>query len=66
MRVLVLSHRDVVAALSPRACAEAMAAVNGPVGVATLLFGAIGIFAHLDLSFDRIWKVPAASESVLL
>ncbi len=27
MRVLVLSHRDVVAALSPRACAEAMAAV---------------------------------------
>ena len=27
MRVLVLSHRDVVAALPPRACAEAMAAV---------------------------------------
>jgi ornithine cyclodeaminase len=27
MRVLILSHRDVVAALSPRACAEAMAAV---------------------------------------
>src|SRR5262249_56718024 len=27
MRVLVLSHRDVVAALSPRACAESMAAV---------------------------------------
>src|SRR5262249_56513094 len=27
MRVLVLSHRDVVAALPPRACAESMAAV---------------------------------------
>jgi ornithine cyclodeaminase len=27
MRVLVLSHRDVLAALSPQACAEAMAAV---------------------------------------
>jgi ornithine cyclodeaminase len=27
MRVLILSHRDVVAALPPRACAEAMAAV---------------------------------------
>jgi ornithine cyclodeaminase/alanine dehydrogenase-like protein (mu-crystallin family) len=27
MRVLILSHRDVLAALSPRACAEAMAAV---------------------------------------
>jgi membrane protein len=34
------------------------------VGVATLLFGAIGIFAHLDLSFDRIWKVPPATETV--
>ena len=29
MRVLILSHRDVVAALSPRACAEAMAADRG-------------------------------------
>ena len=27
MRVLVLSHRDVLAALPPQACAEAMAAV---------------------------------------
>ncbi len=43
---------------------QEMAKVNGPVAVATLLFGAIGIFAHLDLSFDRIWKVPPATESV--
>ncbi len=31
------------------------AAVNGPIGLVTLLFGAIGIFSQLDSAFDRLW-----------
>ncbi len=32
------------------------AIISGPVGLAVLLFGAIGIFAHVDKAFDRIWN----------
>ncbi|GAB4202939.1 MAG: hypothetical protein OHK0022_26630 [Roseiflexaceae bacterium] len=32
------------------------------VGIATLLLGASGVFQQLDLSFNRIWKVPKAPE----
>jgi membrane protein len=35
---------------------ESAAAVGGPLGLATLLFGAIGIFANMDVAFARIWK----------
>jgi membrane protein len=32
------------------------APVGGPLGLATLLFGAIGIFANMEVAFARIWK----------
>jgi membrane protein len=32
------------------------AVVGGPLGLATLLFGAIGIFANMEVAFHRIWK----------
>ncbi|HEU4329181.1 MAG TPA: YihY/virulence factor BrkB family protein [Roseiflexaceae bacterium] len=32
------------------------------VGIVTLLMGASGVFQQLDLSFNRIWKVPKAPE----
>src|SRR5688572_22149817 len=35
---------------------EASAVVGGPLGLATLLFGAIGIFANMEVAFHRIWK----------
>lgn len=35
---------------------ESAAAVGGPLGLATLLFGAIGIFANMEVAFARIWK----------
>lgn len=35
------------------------AVVTGPVGVIALLFGAIGIFVHVDKAFDRIWDVDS-------
>ncbi len=31
------------------------ATVGGPLGLVTLLFGAIGIFSQLDAAFSRIW-----------
>jgi len=31
------------------------ARINGPVGLITLLFGAIGIFTQLDTAFERLW-----------
>ena len=35
---------------------KSSAAVGGPLGLATLLFGAIGIFANMEVAFARIWK----------
>jgi membrane protein len=35
---------------------ESAASIGGPLGLATLLFGAIGIFANMDVAFHRIWK----------
>jgi membrane protein len=35
---------------------KSAAAVGGPLGLATLLFGAIGIFANMEVAFARIWK----------
>ncbi len=35
---------------------ETNAGFGGPLGLATLLFGAIGIFANMDIAFARIWK----------
>ena len=32
------------------------APVGGPLGLATLLFGAIGIFSNMEVAFARIWK----------
>lgn len=33
------------------------AGLGGPLGLATLVLAAIGIFSQLETSFDRIWKV---------
>jgi membrane protein len=37
------------------------AGLGGPLGLAALIFAAIGIFAQFEQIFDRVWKVPAAS-----
>jgi membrane protein len=42
------------------------AAVGGPIGLAALLLGAIGIFAQIDTAFDRIWKVPEPNDQGIL
>ena len=34
------------------------AIIGGPVGLLVLLFAAITIFYHVELSFERIWRVP--------
>jgi len=36
---------------------ETNAPIGGPIGLAILVYGAIGIFTQLDAAFDRIWKV---------
>jgi membrane protein len=36
---------------------QSNAAISGPIGLATLILGAIGIFMQLEAAFDRIWKV---------
>jgi membrane protein len=36
---------------------QSKAAISGPIGLVTLVFGAIGIFMQLEAAFDRIWKV---------
>jgi membrane protein len=33
------------------------------IGLLTLLFGASGVFQQLDVSFNKIWKVPKKSEA---
>ncbi len=38
---------------------QSKAAISGPIGLATLILGAIGIFMQLEAAFDRIWKVTA-------
>jgi membrane protein len=35
------------------------AGVSGPIGLVTLLIGAMGIFAQVEDAFDHIWDVPA-------
>ncbi len=39
---------------------EINATVSGPIGLLTLLFAAMAIFAQLDRAFDRIWSLPEA------
>ncbi len=36
---------------------QSKATISGPIGLATLILGAIGIFMQLEAAFDRIWKV---------
>ena len=36
---------------------QTKAPVTGPIGLVTLILGAIGIFMQLEAAFDRIWKV---------
>jgi len=38
---------------------ETKALLGGPLGLATLAFGAIGVFMQLETSFARIWHTPA-------
>jgi membrane protein len=38
---------------------ESGAGLSGPLGLLTLLIGAIGIFSQLDTAFDRLWRDPA-------
>ncbi len=32
--------------------------ISGPVSFATVLFGAVGVFAGLENAFDRLWAIP--------
>ncbi len=38
------------------------AAISGPVGLATLILAAIGIFIQLEAAFDRIWKTNGSGQ----
>jgi membrane protein len=38
------------------------AGIGGPIGLITLILGAIGIFTQTDSAFDRIWKIEADPE----
>jgi membrane protein len=40
---------------------QSRAGWGGPIGIATLLIGAIAVFVQLDYSFDRIWGTNGAS-----
>ena len=42
------------------------AVVSGPLGLATLLVGAIGIFVHLEKAFNRIWDVDNSRSKGLI
>ena len=45
---------------------QTRAVVSGPLGLITLLVGAIGIFVYVDKAFDRIWGVAGSgSEGVI-
>jgi len=40
--------------------------VSGPIALATLLFSATGVFAALDVAFDRLWRVPPPTDQGVL
>jgi membrane protein len=37
---------------------QSRAAINGPIGLATMLLAALAAFAQFERAFDRIWRVP--------
>ncbi len=37
---------------------QTKAPITGPIGLVTLVLGAIGIFMQLEAAFDRIWRMP--------
>jgi membrane protein len=37
---------------------QSNAALNGPVGLTTLLLSAMAVFAQFEKAFDRIWSIP--------
>jgi membrane protein len=41
---------------------KARAGLGGPIGAATLLAAAVGVFVQLDYVFDRIWSIPPSSK----
>jgi membrane protein len=45
---------------------EARAGLGGPIGAATLLIAAIGMFIQFDYIFDRIWNIRPGSKSWLV
>lgn len=45
---------------------EDKAGVGGPLGLAALVFAAIGIFAQFENLFQRIWRLPGPQEKGLL
>ena len=41
---------------------ESKAGVSGPLGLATLVLGAIGVFAQFENLFQRIWRLPGSQK----
>jgi membrane protein len=39
------------------------AALNGPLGIITLLLASMVVFAHVEKAFDRVWNIPAKEYS---
>lgn len=42
------------------------AGVSGPLGLAGLLIGAMGVFAQLDNAFDHIWDIPSPESAGII
>ncbi len=45
---------------------QASAAIGGPIGFATLMIAAMGIFAQIDYAFDRVWNFDQPKAEGLL
>lgn len=45
---------------------EDKAQLGGPLGLAALIFTAVGVFTQLEWIFDRVWNVPHENQSGIL
>ena len=67
-RLLTLLSENVAPSLATQvevalSSVKSSAAVNGPVGIITLLLASMAVFAHVEKAFDRVWNIPAREYS---
>jgi len=67
LNLLAQNTAPTLAALVRSVLAEVktQSVVGGPVGLLTLLAGAVGIFTQLDSAFDRLWQINTNHPGVL-